>query len=222
MKPRWILLLAALTVVSAASAAPVVIFSNFGSPDHFNGSFGASVNRALAVSFVAPDPNVPGFVYGLQSVDFAGLISNVDSNPSTVSLFSDLGGLPGASLVSMSASLTENATEVNVVAPFHPALAPNTTYWIVLSNPFSFDVTWSAAGNGALGIASLGPETWGFLESYGQGAVRVNAVLVPAPEPGTLLMMFGGLAGAASRRLRALAGFLLTAALILCGSVLRS
>ena len=197
MKPRWYLLATTLLCCTAVRANPTTIFSNYDAQHPFDTNFGLSVNNAVGVSFVAPDPHVSGFVYGLESINFAGLISDTNANPVTVSVYDSSGGFPGSALVSLTTSLGLSAGEVTVTSSAHPALQPNQIYWIVLSNPFAFDVTWSAAGNGALGAATLGAQNWTFLESYTQGAVQVNAILVEAPEPATVLLLVAGLTGLA-------------------------
>jgi len=84
--------------------------------------------------------------YGLESITFAGSISDTNANPVTVSIYDNAGAIPGQSLIDLSATIGETAAEFTVSSPDHIAFTPGQTYWVVLSNPFQFDVVWNADG----------------------------------------------------------------------------
>jgi hypothetical protein len=206
MKLSILLFAGAVLCSTVLRAAPLPIYSNFG------GGYGAGsplgVDIADGVSFIAPSTGLDGFTYALSSLEFVAYTTTTDANPATISLYDSLGGLPNQALESLTATLAVFDSEsplsdylVTVNSVLNPHLTAGQKYWIVLSDPLSFDVTWVADGNGATNPANFVDNEdqvgWVLLgESYTQGAVVVNADIAPdvAPEPGTFLGLGTGLA----------------------------
>src|SRR5262249_20832739 len=152
---------------------------------------GLSVDPPAGMSFVAPNPGVPGFIYGLDSIRFVASVSPLQANPATVGFYADNGGHPGdTAIFSADVILTETDAEYDVAAPANYGLNPGSTYWVVLGNQFS-DVLWTGV-QGTVGNSRLSITGWTADNRHTQGALQIDAVLIPelqqVPEPSAWLL----------------------------------
>jgi hypothetical protein len=198
MRSSVLLFIGAALCSGILHASPLLpVYANFDAQHPYGAGSALSINLAVAVPFVTPATGVEGFTFALSDIEFVAFTTELDANPVTVALYDSTGGLPGTALESFAPSLDTVAGLVTVTSVTNPVLISSRQYWIVLSDPLSFDVSWIADGNGATSPASLqADQSWVSLgDSYTQGAVQVNGTLVPiiTPESPTFLAFGGGL-----------------------------
>lgn len=195
-----------LTAVFCGSALRAdTVYANFSGSDYGVGS-PLSVNYQVAVPFITPATGEEGFQYALSDIEFVAYTSD-PTVIATIALYDTVDGLPDAALETpVTVTLGTSAATITATSSTHPDLVSGDEYWVVLSSSIPFDVSWTSDdGNDATvlsrvpGIATYNATNdWSALsQGYSQGAVQVNATLVPivAPEPGTFVVFGSGLSG---------------------------
>ena len=217
-------MLVALVTFHGALRASTILYSNFGLSDSFVTGSGAVITNAgsltpdLRPSFELP---VIGSNQLLSEVDFVTSIeSTSDLNQVTVSLFGDAAGHPGNLIASHqfdgAMGVLGETDFPPVTLSWNPALdqagAPALTsgnlYWITLDAPAGSNVTWNFNNTGQSGYLVFQSGRW---QATNQTLGALQVLAVPnsgapvVPEPGTLSLLFAGLAGGIlfSRRRRA-------------------
>jgi hypothetical protein len=186
-----------LALVCAANASD--IYNNLGSST--DGSDSVSAFGPLADSF-STGP-------GSFQLNMVGVLLNGDPTSGgafRVDLFSDLGTAPGSSLLQLGtvsdASLSSSPTDI-VFSAAYP-LAPNTRYWIYISDAsatgFTTSAIWSwSLDQTALGVANeflYNATNSPFVFPNIDGPYQMEVDVVPVsgtPEPSTILLLGSGL-----------------------------
>jgi hypothetical protein len=190
----------ALLAVAAFAAAPAanaaVLFSNFGPGDSYDTSTGWSVS-----SSAPQDPAMPftvaGSGYVLSSVNMA--LNNSAASPSSliVQIMSDVGGLPGTVIESMTLSVPTGMSIVTGLSALNPTLVAGTTYWLA-TDALNFEGAWQWTDPNVLGPTAFsfnGGSTW---EAFNlqTAAFRINGETEFAvPEPGSIALAALALVG---------------------------
>ena len=210
------LLLVAGAVLCSSFLRADSIYSNYTTLGGAGSSL--SVNEAVALPFITLAAN-QGFAFALSDIEFVAYANDPSANPVTIGLYAASEGFPLFPGVPMefftpdirvfnSAIAPDPLTNpdpssspsdylITVTSTLHPILVPGEEYWIVLSDPQTFEISWLTNGNTATNPASYTTlDGWVSLGvSYSQGDAQVNGDLVPvAPEPGTFLAFGSGLA----------------------------
>lgn len=205
------LLLLAAAALCANVVKATTIYSNFDSNFDYQAGTGLAAGAGAAVPFTLELSAPQGFAYALTEIQIAAFnSSDPASDPVTVALYSDAGGVPGAELAaSQPINLTVDPALIPVNFTDGPELATGDQYWVVLTeNSGETNVTWNlncadssspcdSIVNGEASIVSSGApffnDSWQYNSGGHQGAVEVDAALqTMAPEPGTVAMLGGG------------------------------
>ncbi len=185
-------------VMSATTVDAAVIYSNLGPNDSFSTSpgtypvwnltSGGFIERAAA--FTVP---------GSQNVQFGsadlGFHLQTGTNSAAVKLAGDASGVPGAIIESININLpapSANPTIVTATSNTNPTLVAGSTYWIIASVNFPGTMaTWgpnttnTPGGNATRTNFQNGQ--WFAQPAFGQGAMRINSLMI-VPEPMTMLL----------------------------------
>jgi hypothetical protein len=215
-----ILILAAVVLCSSILKADP-IYSNYGAGMTFTAGTGLTPGYSAVASSFTANAN-----YSVDQLEVAAYRASPDTRDSVeFDIYNDLGGVPGTSLESFAltnigyygtdsyAASTPLPGNLIANSVAHPILTSGQEYWIVMSGVSPGDVIWNADGTGIEGAATyLAPDPnsdipaqWSKLPNYTQGAFAISGTLLPAPEPGTLLMTGAGvccLLGMVQRRRR--------------------
>jgi hypothetical protein len=185
----------ALAVASAATTRADIVFNNFGPGDTFGTTVGWGFGNPNDVVSSMAFTVGAGTSYKLTEIDLAaGFISG--TNSVTVSIRSDSGGTPGATLESWTIPMTGQYGTLYppemVTSVLNPILAANQQYWVSLA-PGAADAhgAWSlntTADQGPVYVTIGGNPS--FSGTNFRGAFRVlgtPATGTPTPEPATLV-----------------------------------
>jgi hypothetical protein len=209
MKLSILLFAGAVLCSTILRAADDITVSNFGSGYGAGSALGIDI--ADGASFIAPSTGLEGFVYALSSLEVVAYTTDPAANPASLSLYDSVDGLPNNALETLpvdlsvfdpDAPLSSYLVTVNSITA--PHLEAGHQYWVVLSDPLSFDVTWISDGDGTTNPAKYVDDEdqvgWTLVgDSYNQGAFSLDAGIAPetVPEPGTFLGLGSGLAAIA-------------------------
>jgi hypothetical protein len=208
MKLFKILAIAAMAMVSSASAQAGVALSNMGANGTTYNDFDTSANQDLdrrsAVGFTVGASN-----FTVQSIS-AGLFAT--NLPGTFAIYSDVGGNPGA-IVSTSTSTTVNADGVysfSFVGQPGNVLTAGQTYWAILDSVgaglswYQHQLNTAPSDVNSLGLLTYvgdkrstnfnGLRTWAspsFVRTFSISGTAVPPAAVPEPALTSLLCLSG-------------------------------
>ena len=201
--------LASLTAL-AGSANAAVIFDNFGPGDTF--SVGGRVVQGPGVGTIGDVNQASSFTVGpanhlLTSVSLGISVMNPPQDgpgPIDVVIAADAGGVPGASLRTLSTNVGAVGDQV-VTLPDDGTLEldANTTYWVIMDGEGDFNGSWRFNTTGDIGLTAgqTEPHPWNPRAPEERYALRVEGdVAVPEPTAGILALTVS--AGCLTRRRR--------------------
>lgn len=216
---RKLLLIAAMAGLGLAAepAAATTIYSTFGPGNTFNCCSGTVVTGVLTSGdvFMEAGGFTSPFDADLEQIDIA-LTWNGGPNTALVSLYTDGGGLPGTAIASWIASgfpdwnsnPTTGAATISGITGVH--LTAGTTYYLVAGPVDPSDDTWLAWNYNDQGVVGLQANFqnghWYPAYDWTQYAFDVLGTATPAPpsvpEPASIALMIGGIAGVVRLRRR--------------------
>ncbi len=192
------LLLAALVAPSVISAD--VIFSNLGPGGTYNTGTAWTIGQSITMG---PAFTVSG-TYTLTSIDLALLHSPQGSNgPVTLTLYTDGGGIPGTPIETWILGAVPDYPSPNgTLQTLYSAgfVLSGGTYWLIGTAPPEVWDIWMVNLDGTDGSVYRNGQVY----EATMPAFQVNGTLVP--EPGTLILLGGGLVSLASAVRRKLFG----------------
>ena len=185
-------LVSCLSFASAANASSV-IFSDFGSGNTSNGSYGYTVDPGFSPAMLFTSSNAAA----VSQIDL-GLSYNTGINGATVTLLADNAGALGASLGSWSVSSfpqwpSSGNTVTTISGISGVNLAAGGSYFLQVTQPDSLsDEVWNGNSTGATGTVFTGGV-------YGTDSLSAFDVLgssvAATPLPSTWLMLLSGFVG---------------------------
>lgn len=187
------LVFAALSVLPAHAA---VVFSNLGAGDSYNGGVGASIDASQAAGFLFT-PTSSGFLSLIE----AGMGTLQGDTVINLTLFSNVGGQPGAVLETLSATVTNPFGSCCALTLFTASgatfLDAAMQYWLIASSPSGANAPWnysSTFGPIAFGPGLAGP--WTINQNAEVEAARISiADANVVPLPAALPMFLAALGG---------------------------
>ncbi len=199
-----------LVLFLLAGAAPLgagIVYSNFGPGDSYNSGAGWTIGHPdLRMDQGHAFTPVSSFTLG--QIDFAlGLASG--TNQAELWLMSDAGGEPGSVIESFSFTGTMGAfgdlnPPLSATSVLQPELLAGVQYWIIASAPVEDTwAAWNLNDQGATGLHASRQfgGAWALTSDDALGAFRIQDAAIP--EPGTFLLLLGGLGLLVCRRLSA-------------------
>jgi hypothetical protein len=217
---RGILAMFALAIAAPAVAPATVIFTNFASstPLYDDTNSNPIVNLGTGLDFGQGETFTPGQNATLTQIQLALGCTFQDTCTGTdiytVSLTSDAGNQPGASIESFTIfgdtldTFGVNVVPLKLTSVLLPALTAGTQYWVTVTTTSTDQISWNlnntlpADAQADQALSFDGGESWIVPSGNMNGAFEVDGAI---PEPATALLMGGGLV------LTGLLGKLLTA-----------
>jgi hypothetical protein len=195
-------LITLMFVVPAASHAAIV-YTNFGLRATYNITAGNIVgNDGAGDQLAQGDTFTPASTATLTSVEIALSCFGTGLCPTalTVSLDSDAGDQPGATLESFTVAGTSlgllgvNNAPIVLTSVLQPTLVAGTQYWLAVIAPLTDNVVWNWNSTGDVSdqAESLdGGATWFSPSGQTPGAYEIDGTSA-VPEPGALLLLATG------------------------------
>ena len=186
----------ALSVPRPAAAA-VTVFDNLANGN--NGFFGFGPGTFIGERFKSDPTN-------LRLTDVTMRFSAPTPGPYTLSLYSDVAGVPGAPLANL---FTGNTANGDVHYSVNALTAPSTTYWIVAGSPagsvintgWGTSSTLSGTGTGFFPLVAMSSNQGASWSTRGDVVQQMQVIANAVPEPLTTSTMVAcALASLASRR----------------------
>ena len=197
-----------LVLILLAGAAPLgagIIYSNFGPGDSYNLNTGWTIGT-VGLRYEQGHAFTPVSSFNLGQIDFA--IGYLDA-PNLVELWlmSDVGGAPGSVIESFSftgvmGSFGNSNPPLSAISLLQPELQAGVQYWIIASAPDTGTwAAWNQNDQGATGLLASRQSggAWDIQSDLPQGAFRIQDADIP--EPGTFLLLLGGLGLLVCKRL---------------------
>jgi hypothetical protein len=206
--------LAAITLMSCASAQAAVVFGNLGSDGAGailttdGTTFTDTRWRALGFSIGAGVTNLV-----IETVTIGFNVSSDGSADVRLDLYSNNSGVPGSSLFNTTKTLAANTLNLPITFDFNQTLSAATTYWIVAqktggagtlvwrpSSPLRGPNERNASGwtNASGSTSNDDGVTWTTTGNGSQNSISITAV----PEPSAFVMLSLGAIGLVARRRR--------------------
>ena len=203
MKVRRFIGSMAVIAAIALHAAPLradTVHSNLGPGDSFDPTGGWNVTTLASVTGVDQNVAMPFTVIGTSStfVSVELAMSHLGGTPSLdILLTADAGGVPGAVIETLNVTVVGGPALVAATSVLNPTLVAGTTYWIATAAGGDHSSLWNFAGSpggnnpiGTVGLSYDGGDSWS-TSTGEEAAFRVTGNAVP--EPGTGLLVLGGL-----------------------------
>ncbi len=201
------IILALLLAAPPPVRATTILFSDFGPRDTFNTTTGYPIGQVGSTNFAVADQFTPLASGDLASITLA-LGHLTGGTTLNVSVDTDNGGKPGATLASLTANVSDpfGTNVVTLDTTSGPLLQAGTPYWLVVSSSsggFAFNFN---------NIGDIGPHGTSInggafsVANTTLGAFSVSGNVAAVPEPSTLVLGLGfgvGLLGYGWRRKRA-------------------
>jgi hypothetical protein len=171
------------------------IYSNFGPDQSFNPTSGLIVGySAVAIPFT------PAESITLSDIEIAVILPSADDF-ATFSIYDSINSLPGNDRLESFTFTGPDALSGTYTAPSvqNPFLNGGEEYWIVMDT-VSSNAVWNSNTIGTLGAATIlaptdiDPAQWSARTSLSQGTVALDG-MPDSPEPGSWLLISGGMAG---------------------------
>ena len=212
MVPKVILTIAGL-ILSGSLVRADIIYSNFDSGYAYYPGSGVVVTNGSEDFSVAIELAAMTADYYLSGIQFVATVENPDSSNSvTMSVYADDGGVPGDSpleAMSLNGQLYgfdgSLAPVLSVASQTNPELYSGTSYWVVMDGPIDEGLVWDLNSSRTSGYVETDGTPGNWVNAHPQGTngvLEVDGTLVSGggsgpsvPEPGTCVLVSGGLLG---------------------------
>jgi hypothetical protein len=179
-----------------------IVYSNFGPSFAYNVTGGNIVGNDFAGDNLAEgDTFRPTSTTTLSTIEIALSCSTGGcAVPFTVSLDSDGGDQPGATLESFTVAgtslggLGNNNAPIMLTSVLHPTLVSGTQYWLAVTATVADSISWNwnlTGDTSDQAISTDGGATWFSPSGLTPGAYEIDGASA-VPEPGTLLLLAAG------------------------------
>jgi hypothetical protein len=175
------------------------MFTDLGAGNSYNSSGGWTVAGPGPIGEWGPASLFTAAIGGAVSQIDVGL-SVIDDGDVSVSLWTDVGGLPGVELESWSATATQSFGDCCAVVTLAGLAGPNLTagqqYFLAIIPGETTFAVWNENNQGVDGTvvsSSDGGATWPYQQSGTLGAFDILGGSASVPEPGTVLLLGAGL-----------------------------
>jgi hypothetical protein len=198
---------AAFVIGTSPFAAATPIFTNFGAGQSYDTSGGNPIGNAFdGNTYAEGDTFVSGGNFNLGSITLALSYVFPGSVPDnfTVALKTDSGNAPGSTVLESwtvlgiaLGPLGTNHLPLTLTSVLNPALTNGTRYWVTGSSDSNDSIAWNwnSTGDSSDEAISLdGGSSWFSPSGLTSGALEVDSrVIVPTPEPSTIVLLCTGL-----------------------------